>query len=230
MSSSARDSAVFEVRDALREEGCPVCRLALRSVARVMRSIAYEQVNDLALRKQLRTSGGFCNAHAHQWLREARSVLGTALIYRDVVTAALRELQTGVAQDGQRGGLLRGLLGMVDRASVEAACPACQAQFESEARYVEALVVLVADDSQALHGTALACRRHTAAAARLGGPGAETILRYTRETMQALVEELDEVVRKEDYRFRHEPRTEGERTAPARAVAWAAGSDGLVEP
>jgi hypothetical protein len=48
--------------------------------------------------------------------------------------------------------------------------------------------------------------------------------------MHALVEELDEVVRKEDYRFRHEPRTESERTAPARAVAWAAGSDGMVEP
>ena len=98
MSVSPRDSAVFEVRDALREAGCPVCRLALRSVVRVMRSIAYEQVNDLALRKQLRTAGGFCNAHAHQWLREARSVLGTALIYRDVITAALRDLQGGAAQ------------------------------------------------------------------------------------------------------------------------------------
>jgi hypothetical protein len=229
MSVSPRDSAVFEVRDALREAGCPVCRLALRSVARVMQSIAYEQVNDLALRKQLRTAGGFCNAHAHQWLREARSVLGTALIYRDVVTAALRELQS-VAQDGQRGGLLRGLLGMTDRATVEAACPACQAQFEAEARYVEALVVLVADQSQALQGSASACRRHTAAAIRLGGPGADTILRHTRETIQALVEELDEVIRKEDYRFRHEPRTHGERTAPARAVGWAAGIEGLVEP
>jgi hypothetical protein len=230
MSVSPRDSAVFEVRDALREAGCPVCRLALRSVARVMRSIAYEQVNDLALRKQLRTAGGFCNAHAHQWLREARSVLGTALIYRDVVTAALRDLQGGAAQDSQRGGLLRGLFGMTDRATVEAACPGCQAQFEAEARYVEALVVLVADQSQALEGSASACRRHTAAAVRLGGPAADIILRHTRETMQALIEELDEVIRKEDYRFRHEPRTHGERTAPARAVGWAAGTEGLVEP
>jgi hypothetical protein len=230
MSSSARDSTVFEVRDALREAGCPVCRLVQRSVARLMRSIAYEQVNDLALRKQLRTAGGFCNAHAHQWLREARSTLGTALIYRDVITAALRELQTGLAQNGQRGGLLRGLLGIADRASVEAACPACQAQFEAEARYVQALVVVVTDESAALDGSAPPCRRHTAAAARLGGPAAEIILRHTRETMQALVEELDEVIRKEDYRFRHEPRTEAERSAPGRAVSWAAGSEGLVEP
>ena len=230
VSSSARDSTVFEVRDALLEAGCPVCRLAQRSVARLLRSIAYEQVNDLALRKQLRTAGGFCNAHAHQWLRDARSTLGTALIYRDVITTALRELQPSLAQDGQRGGLLRGLFGMVDRASVEAACPACQAQFEAEARYVQALVTVATDESQALQGSTPACRRHTAAAARLGGPGAQAVLRHTRETMQALVEELDEVIRKEDYRFRHEPRTEGERSAPARAVSWAAGNDGLVEP
>jgi hypothetical protein len=230
MSASPRDSAVFELRDALGQGGCPVCRLALRSVSRAIQSIAYEQVNDIALRKQLRTAGGFCNAHAHQWLREARSALGTALIYRDVITAALRELQASVGQNGQRGGLLRGLFGIADRASVEAACPACQAQFEAEARYVEALVVLAAAEADALHTAHATCRRHTAAAARLGGPGAEAVVRHTRETMQALLEELDEVIRKEDHRFRHEPRTQGERTAPGRAVAWAAGSEGLVEP
>jgi saccharopine dehydrogenase-like NADP-dependent oxidoreductase len=43
----------------------------------------------------------------------------------------------------------------------------------------------------------------------------------------SLIEQLDEVIRKEDYRFRHEPRSEAERTAPARAISWAAGADGL---
>jgi Family of unknown function (DUF6062) len=230
-SSSPRDTAAFEVRDALREAGCPVCRLALRSVARLIQSIAYEQVNDLALRKQLRIAGGFCNAHAHQWLREARSVLGTALIYRDVVRAALRELQTSAGQNGRRGGgLLRSLRGVTDRANREAACPACHAQFEAEARYVEVLVALAASEAQALQGSHGVCRRHTAAAARVGGSGAEAIVRHTQAKMHALVSELDEVIRKEDYRFRHEPRTHGERTAPSQAVAWAAGSEGLVEP
>jgi hypothetical protein len=231
MSSSPRDTAAFELRDALREAGCPVCRLALRSAARLIQSIAYEQVNDIALRKQLRMAGGFCNAHAHQWLREARSVLGTALIYRDVVSAALRELHTSPAQSGQRGGgLLRGLLGVADRASREATCPACQTQFEAEARYVDGLVGLVAADAQALQNSqAVCCCRHTQTATRSGGPGGEIILRHSQARMQALVTELDEVIRKEDYRFRHEPRTHAERTAPARAVAWAAGSEGLVE-
>jgi hypothetical protein len=72
------------------------------------------------------------------------------------------------------------------------------------------------------------CRRHTQAAVRTGGDTAEPIMRRARQAISDLVEQLDEVIRKEDYRFRHEPRTDAERTAPARAIAWAAGLDGLV--
>src|SRR5215831_9739747 len=90
--AAPRDATAFEVREAVREPGCLVCRLTLRSVARLLRSVAYEQVNDVHLRAQLRRRGGFCPTHAHQWLREAHSVLGTALIYRDVLHAALGEL------------------------------------------------------------------------------------------------------------------------------------------
>ena len=118
-----RDATAFEVREALREPGCAVCRLSQRSVARLLRSVAYEQVNDLSLRSNLRKRGGFCNAHAHQWLREARSVLGTALIYKDVLQTALRELESEtIGQRGTGGGLLRGFLGTP--AAPGAACPA----------------------------------------------------------------------------------------------------------
>src|SRR5262252_5095962 len=110
MSSAApRDATAFEVRDALGESGCVVCRLSLRSVARLLQSVAYEQVNDLSLRAQLRKRRGFCTLHAHQWLREAHNVLGTALIYKDVLEAALRDLDAPAA-NGQHSRLLRGLL------------------------------------------------------------------------------------------------------------------------
>ena len=67
------------------------------------------------------------------------------------------------------------------------------------------------------------------AALRVGAPGADVVAERTRRAVEELVGELDEVIRKEDYRFRHEARTEGERTAPSRAIAWAAGADGLTE-
>jgi Family of unknown function (DUF6062) len=226
MSSRApRDTAAFEVRDALgHAAGCAVCHLALRSVKRQIRSIAYEQVNDLDLRAQLRRAHGFCNAHAHQWLREARNVLGTALIYRDVLRASADELESGATR---RGGLLQGLFS----AEREAACPVCEAQRNAESRYVSALVGLMAADSAVrtrFEASAGLCRLHVLAALRIGGPGAEAIVVHTRQRIEALVAELDEVIRKEDYRFRHEPRTEGEKSAPSRAINWATGSDGLT--
>jgi hypothetical protein len=72
------------------------------------------------------------------------------------------------------------------------------------------------------------CYRHTRAAQRVRGPGAEYIAAHARLRVEALLKDLDEVIRKEDYRFRDEPRTEAERAAPARAIAWTAGVEGLT--
>jgi len=226
-SAAPRDTTAFEVRDALREPGCAVCRLTHRSVVRLLKSIAYEQVNDVDLRRQLRAAGGFCSAHAHLWAREAHSVLGTALIYRDVLHAALDEIGVA-APNGQRDRWLRGWLG---RTQDDHSCPACQAQVQSEARYVEALMASVAVDADsrtALEASAGLCRRHTLAAIRSGRDGSECITQRARQAVEALIADLDEVIRKEDYRFRHEPRSDSERTAPARAIAWAAGTEGTV--
>jgi hypothetical protein len=228
--TSPRDATAFEVREAVQESGCAVCRLALRSVARLLRSVAYEQVNDLELRSALRKRGGFCTAHAHEWLREARSVLGTALIYRDVLQAALRDLGSPAAGNGQRARLLRGLLGSASGETVPV-CPACRAQTQAEARYLDALLSLLGSDTLFQAGFAASdglCRRHTLAALRSGRQAAEHVADRSRQAVVELIEQLDEVIRKEDYRFRDEPRSEAERTAPARAITWAAGTDGLA--
>jgi hypothetical protein len=63
---------------------------------------------------------------------------------------------------------------------------------------------------------------------RLGKPGTEYVTQRARQVVEALVRDLDELIRKEDYRFRGESRSEDERTAPARAIAWAAGAEGLT--
>lgn len=228
-----RDTAAFEVRDALAQPGCAVCHLAVRSVGRLIQSVAYEQVNDPGLRKQLRAARGFCNEHAYRWLREAHSVLGTALIYRDVLYAAIEAVEASTGHNGQRGGMLRGLLGTNSVTNGhEGLCPACRVQSEAEARYLEALIASVAADQEvaaALDRSDGLCCRHTLAALRVGGPGAELVAEHTRQQIDELLHDLDEVIRKEDYRFRDEPRTDGERSAPSRAIAWTAGADGLVD-
>src|SRR5258708_348812 len=102
-----RDTTVFEVQAALKEPGCAVCRLASRSVGRLIQTVAYDQVNDIALRGELRAAHGFCNQHAYRWLHEAHNVLGTAIIYRELIAAAVDDLDTAAP----RGRLLRALRG-----------------------------------------------------------------------------------------------------------------------
>ncbi len=222
--AAPRDSTSFEVREALQQGGCPVCRLALRSVGRWLAAVAYEQVNDIKLRDRLRAARGFCNVHAHRWLREVGSVLGTAIVYQDLLTAALRELDGENVPRGQRW---RAILG--GQGAHSEGCPACAAQAEAEDRYLAALLVTVSAEPNVLAESEGLCIRHTRAAQRRGGPGAERVVKLTRSAVEQLLAELSEVIRKEDYRFRHEPRTDAERTATARAVARAAGADGLVD-
>jgi hypothetical protein len=194
-----------------------------------MRSVAYEQVNDPQLRAELRAARGFCNPHAYRWLREAHSVLGTALIYRDVVQAALNDLPAS-GLNGARPGLLGGLLGRGLEGRSRAVCPACRAQREAEDRYLGALWTILAhpDDRALFDRSDGVCLVHARALVQRGGERAKTVVAQTQARVERLLATLDEVIRKEDYRFREEPRTDAERTAPTRAVAWTAGAEGLV--
>src|SRR5713226_6380714 len=172
MSSAApRDSTAFEVREALDQAGCPVCRLAVRSVGRWLTSVAYDQINDIQLRDRLRAARGFCNVHSHRWLREVGNVLGTAIVYQDLLTAALRELEGENVQRGQRW---RAILGTPSADVGD--CPACGAQTEAEERYLTALLATAAADPHALDGSEGMCLRHTRAAQRRSGPGAERVV------------------------------------------------------
>jgi hypothetical protein len=225
----ARDSTAFELREALVLPGCAICSLTLRSVGRYLEALAYERVNDLGVRANLRAARGFCNLHAHRWLRDGRGVLGTALIYRDVIRSVLPELETPTA-GGSRLIKLKRLRGR-PRSARMAECPACAAQREAEDRFLSALAALMrdAEDTRLFEASDGLCFKHAIDMGRRGDTSGDTVLRHTRQRAERLLEILDEVIRKEDYRFRQEPRTPTERTAPADVVAWTIGREGLVD-
>ncbi len=221
--STASEGTTAEVQHALARPGCAVCHLTQRSVTRFLKALAYEQVNDLELRAELRASRGFCPAHAQRWLHMSGNVLGTALIYTDAVTAALRELSDAPASRGMLPGLFGGR-------SRDVVCVACRAELEAQDRYLDSLLEGLGSDAvaTALAGADGLCLPHTKRAVERGGRRAEPLMARAREVAVRLLAELAEVVRKEDYRFKDEPRTDAERTVPRRAVAWTAGLDGLT--
>src|ERR1700680_2907517 len=154
-SAGPRDSTAFEVREALTQAGCPVCRLAVRSVGKWLATVAYEGVNDIELRNELRAARGFCNVHAHRWLNEVHSVLGTAIVYEDLLKASLRELDA--AEKAQRGGLWRAIMG--GPGADVGDCPACRAQTEAEERFLAGLLATAAAEPTVLDGSNGVCVR-----------------------------------------------------------------------
>jgi hypothetical protein len=197
-----------------------VCHLTHRAVGRFLKALSYEQVNDVDLRAELRTARGFCALHAQRWVSMSGNVLGTAIIYRDIINASLRDIDA----PARGGGGLRGILGS---RPAEPVCIACRFQADAEQRMVDGLLASLADAqiSAAFASSAGLCLPHTRMAVTRGGKSAEPIVDHARKAAQQLIAELDEVIRKEDYRFKHEPRTEAERTAPRRAVTWTTGLD-----
>jgi hypothetical protein len=159
---SSPHNTYFELRDALGTPGCVVCRLAARSVRRYLEALAFESVNDLGLRAQLRRSRGFCNLHAWQVLDEAREPFGGGIIYRDVLNACVSQLAAGDVA-GPDGG----------------ECVACQAREVSARRYVDALVDHANEaelERRVEQGGGL-CWRHFALAMAQGGRGLRAVAR-----------------------------------------------------
>jgi hypothetical protein len=200
----------------------PVCRMLGLSEqpAPQLQRLALERLRLVAITRTLGAARGLCNVHAYQWLEEAHNSLGTALIYRDVLESTLRELDSLSAAPRSRRGVLGSLRKWPD-ALKAGSCPVCRAQRGAEGRYIEALLESLADRGAADAFDSPGLRRvRTLAAYRHGGRSAQRVVARTHCAVEQLLDELAEVFRKEDYRFRQEERSENERRAPARAIGW----------
>lgn len=224
----------FNLQDAFVEEGCPVCRIALRNVQRLIEATNYDALGDPGIRAELTEATGYCTLHAQQWLDTA-FVLGTATLYRDVVMRTIRELRE-LSGRRQLGGRLRSALGGsraggADVGTPRRPCPACELRRESEAALIRTLVDRLRDDDamrsayEASEGLCIPHLRRALAAS--GDAVAFGCLRDRAvRTEETLLGHLNEIVRKHDYRNRQEPSGE-EKGAAARTVVHVAGAAGV---
>jgi hypothetical protein len=228
----SRHSTFFELLEALERPGCALCSLTRESVRQYLHSLSYEQVNDVDLRAKLRASG-LCQRHAWLFLEEGGNRLGVAIVYRDLLAHALRELESSRASGRGLARRLGSLLA-AGRATepakhrVAQPCLACGIETDAEWRYRSTLLDHLgeADLRQRLRTSAGLCLPHLGRGLLSEGRGQD--LAWLRQDaasrLRTLVGELDEYIRKHDYRFRRETWGE-ERDAPRRAVERAVGSD-----
>jgi len=199
----------FELREAMTGWGCPLCRLEARAEKAYIDSLNYERVLDIPTRDALKAARGLCAQHTRAWQALQGSALGMAIVYRVAVLDLLRA--TEGLEEAPRS-LLRRASGPAQAvASLDASglCPACALLADTARNFADLLLKdLKSADVQALlrdcGGLCLPHLRMT-----LARPGAgrtyKTLIDVQRQAWTALMAELDEFIRKNDHRFRHEP-------------------------
>jgi hypothetical protein len=230
-------SIFHSLLEACAEAGCPVCGLVERSVLRYLDGLFYECVTDEDTRFRLRSSLGFCFAHAWQALDSGLAdALGVSIIYHDLVGSLLQGLpEPGQSAEGKSGpftrlsGLLKPATENARRAiqalTAEATCPACLQQEMFRSTTIDALLQGLEDErlSAALEKSDGLCLPHLRAAFERSNPAqAARLLAILRPKLQSLRGELAEFIRKNDYRYVGEPIGD-ERDAWQRAVGLVVG-------
>jgi len=205
----SKHTSYHELREALSEPGCALCRLRECAVARYLQGLLYESVNDPGVRERLRSSQGFCPRHTWQVRRLGRP-LAVSILWRDLLSQ--EALLAGEPTGRRRGG------------GGKRVCPACAIAADAERRYRDVLVGHLGAGNLGEEYAACAglCLPHVRLAAQSREQGREYLLTVEREKLAVLREELSEIIRKHDYRFAGEPRGE-EKDAWIRATRKLAG-------
>ena len=217
----------FTVLDALQqEEGCPFCALEDKSVRRYLGTVLGENVNDPGVRAKLVRSKGYCCRHS-AILLEMDDSLGTAMLCQDQVKLVLDLLN--------RLEMKHRLLPRDELAGWKKReqCPACELQRQDRKRHVEAFVAGLGEDElrSAFEAGPGLCMPHFIDAwqATKDSQAHGCLVRVQRAKMSALLADLQELCRKFDYRFSHEPRGK-EAGSWTRAVKMLAGAGGVFQP
>lgn len=188
-----------------RPRTCPVCSYVAQAMDRRVDAFLYELVNDPPMRERIRDAGGFCRRHSALIARHA-DALGTAIVMKDVLVNALREIEAGRCDRPPAFAALHERMRSVfPRGKGSASCLLCDAERDIGAVTVDSFLSGVANGglTGALDGSSGLCLPHFETAfERCKDEQAWTrVLAMERRALRGLVDELEELTRKYDYRF-----------------------------
>jgi len=211
--------------------GCPLCVLIERAERKAIDHFLYDQVNDIRRRDALRASRGLCLPHTAM-LAEGRSALGVAILSRDILRAMTAELEASSNGKGGLGGLMSFLGGasgagaqLAGRIEPQTGCPMCAERPRLETPLIAGLLHNLRDPefAAAFDTSGGLCRVHLANALRAADAAdARDLAARQAAIWRRLEADLDEFIRKHDYRFQGEV-FEDERDVWRRALQASSG-------
>jgi hypothetical protein len=231
------------LRQAARQNGCPVCAVQREAEEQYLRFWVHEGTNDGAAISKLLQSRGFCSRHTEQAKafheEQWRDGMGIANTYQYLLTQWVKDLDKlrGALDKGRpisprrRRQLVEEMLG------ARAQCPPCEsgehtAEFAVHCLLAEIEDAMTGNRWRALYessdGLCLAHLRFALSDAH--HPNATAfLLRVEREKIASLLAEVQEYLRKCDYRFKDEPKG-SEQDSWVRALAKFVGTQEVKKP
>ncbi len=204
-----KDMTYYRIMDFTKNECCPICSLVNYQTKQAMDGFLYESVNDPAIRKELSKSGGLCNYHSDMLCRMG-DPLAHAIIYSDLICDVIQQLSKPFGHTYNKGD-----------------CYFCKEAIKGEEIYENAFLTYFeeAEFSEHYRQNGVLCARHLFAILSLGTKNggyservANEIKDATVEKYKKLIGQLEEIRRKNDYRFSEEPWSEGAKDSWQRAV------------
>ena len=96
---------LINLKRALGQRGCPICRLQTETEERYLGHVLWENVNDLATRARFLPSWGYCARHARLLgrleLKDYHDAMGTAIMYESLVQQLKNQLDRVRAEAAQ---------------------------------------------------------------------------------------------------------------------------------
>jgi hypothetical protein len=174
-----RHIGFHQLFDAMRQPGCPICRVASWAIHRLLDSLFHGHVNDPGMREELRRATGFCARHLGSAFR-AGNPLGGSIIYGDLARHVADHLDD----------------------KPPAACPCCVCQTTAAADAIATLLEHVQEeDVRATYqgGDGLCLPHLRQALSHRDAPGRLLLAQLERDKLNRLAEECETLVGKSDH-------------------------------
>jgi len=227
-----KHTTYFNLLDAIKENGCPICFIVEKSIHKFMDDFLYEQINDPYIRKGIRFSLGFCNHHSWK-LQKFGDALGISIIYQDLFEIILNKINEINRPHFNPKSFFKNLLkdeNLSNFQEIEKTCLICKKQREVEQRYIATLIENFKDEelSQAYKNSFGFCLPHSLYLIRhcKNLEVSTEFIRIEFKKIEDIINELKEFQRKYDYRFSSE-RFGKEKDCWIRAIEKMLGKEGI---
>lgn len=224
--------------EVLQTPGCALCLIAQRKSQRYVETLLNEAVADVGQRDTWRAARGLCHWHAWMATETLHSAGSLAILYADVLRHDLGRLVTLTAAAPAtrrwrtRHSLAQRLRDWLCAWRQQQSCPVCDLWLEQERLYLGVLL----DDwrqpelAQAFEASSGLCWQHTLRLIEQGMQHVhlQAVLAAQQAHLQTLQDELQEFIRKLDYRLARQPYGR-EADAWRRAVELYVGVRGVQE-